>query len=58
MDHIRMCIPPIRVLMIQNVINPITINMINAGIVAIAHFTMRTTIDVNGILMSVTTTFP
>ena len=57
-DHIRMCQPPISALMIPNVIDAITISMINAGMVAIAHFTMRTTIDRNGILISVTMTFP
>ena len=44
--------------MIPNVIDPIKIKMTNAGMVATAHLTMRTTIDRNGILMSVTTTFP
>jgi hypothetical protein len=32
--------------------------MIKAGMVAIAHLTIRTTIEPKGILMSVTTTFP
>ena len=37
-------------------IEPITLKMINAGMVATAHLTIRTTMDPNGILMSVTTT--
>jgi hypothetical protein len=44
-------------LMIPNVIDPIKIKMISAGMVATAHLTIRTTIDRKGILMSVTTTF-
>jgi hypothetical protein len=35
---------------------PITINTKSAGIEASAHFTMNTTIEPNGISMSVTTT--
>jgi hypothetical protein len=52
------CHPPKRALTIPKVIDPITLKMINAGMVAIAHLTIRTTIDPKGILMSVTTTFP
>jgi hypothetical protein len=57
-DHILICHPPMRALMIPNVRVPIILRMISAGIVAIAHLTIRMTIDPNGILMSVTTTFP
>jgi hypothetical protein len=57
-DHILICQPPMSALMIPNVIDPINIKMISAGMVATAHLTMRTTIDPNGILMSATTTFP
>jgi len=35
---------------------PTALSMIIAGIVAIASLTMNTTMDLNGILMSVTTT--
>jgi len=35
--------------------DPTTVKIINAGIVATAHFTIKTTIDENDILMSVTT---
>jgi len=56
--HILMCHPPMRALKIPNVIDPIKIKMIIAGMVATAHLTMRMTIDPNGILMSVTTTLP
>jgi hypothetical protein len=38
------------------VIEPITVRIMIAGIVATAHFTMKTTIDPKGILISVTTT--
>jgi hypothetical protein len=44
--------------MIAKVIDPIKIRMISAGMGATDHFTIRTTIDVKGILMSFTTTFP
>jgi hypothetical protein len=47
-----------RALMIPNVIDPIKIKMISAGMVATAYLTMRMTIDRNGILMSATTTVP
>jgi hypothetical protein len=57
-DHIFIYQLPMRELMIPNVIDPITISMISAGMVAIAHLTIRTTIDVKGILISVTTTLP
>jgi len=43
--HIFICQLPMRALMIQNVIDPIKIKMISAGMVATAHLTMRTTID-------------
>ena len=55
-DNILMCQPPMRALMIPKVMDPITLRMINAGMVATAHLTMRTTIDPKGILISVTTT--
>jgi hypothetical protein len=35
--------------------DPTTVKIISAGIVAMAHFTIKTTIDENDILMSVTT---
>ncbi len=35
---------------------PIMDRMMNAGIAAMAHLTMKVTMDMNGILMSVTTT--
>jgi len=57
-DHIFIYQLPIRELMIQNVIDPNKIKMTSAGMVATAHLTIRTTIDRNGILMSVTTTLP
>jgi hypothetical protein len=57
-DHIRMCHPPMKALMSPKVSDPIKIKMTKAGMVATAHFTMRTTIDMKGILMSVTTIFP
>jgi hypothetical protein len=56
--HILMCPLPKSALMIPNVIDPIKIKMINAGMVATAHLTIRTTIDLKGILMSVTMTLP
>jgi hypothetical protein len=58
MDHIRMRQPPMSAVITQNVIDPITLKMIKAGMVATAHLTIRTTIDPNGILISVTTTLP
>lgn len=45
-----------RLVRIPKMIEPITLKMIKAGSVATAHLTIRTTIDINGILMSVTTT--
>ena len=44
--------PPLKVT------DPITLRMIRAGMVAIAHFTIRTSMEMNGIRMSVTTTLP
>jgi hypothetical protein len=55
-DHIFMCQPPVSALMIQNVADATTTNMIKAGIVATANFTIKTTIEMKGILMSITTT--
>jgi hypothetical protein len=57
-DHILMCHPPKKALMIAKVIDPITLGIISAGMVATAHFTMRTIIDPKGILMSVTMPLP
>ena len=55
-DHILINQLPIRALMAPNMINPNKIKMTNAGVVATANLTIRTTIDRSGILMSVTTT--
>jgi hypothetical protein len=43
-------------IIIVHMIRPIIDRIIIAGIEAIAHLTMKTTIEVKGILMSVTTT--
>ena len=42
--------------MIANVIDPTAVKIIMAGIVAMAHLTIKTTIDAKDILTSVTTT--
>jgi hypothetical protein len=42
--------------MIANVIDPTAVNIIMAGIVAMAHLTIKTTIDAKDIFTSVTTT--
>jgi hypothetical protein len=48
--------PPEIQLSNPKIMEPIMVRIMSAGIVAMAHFTMKTTIDPNGILMSVTTT--
>ncbi|UCD88500.1 MAG: hypothetical protein JSW04_08480 [Desulfobacterales bacterium] len=44
------------ILMIASVNDPAMVKIIIAGIVAMAHLTIKTTIDENDIFMSVTTT--